>query len=201
MVTHGSLNLPPAEWQFTRRPFEERDSYHFILRDGAVACANGLINSDLRSFLVELPTNAHVFFGSYAVSDQQALDSVRNTQGLVDQALGRLSLAQRSAWEGRIHYIMEPVQGLVGPIGDVARRELRLFLNFTFSIDRFQRLREHGLLRDPTLQNSDVDIRWAAEEAKGFNFEFERHERLRRARCHRGVADRRVGSRRRRDDF
>ena len=177
----GDFTLPlngGRSWQFSQA-FNGCDSYHFILRDGAVAYTNGLINSDLRSFLVELPANAHVFFGSYAASDQQALDSVRNTQGLVDRALGRLSPAQRSAWEGRIHYIMEPVQGLVGPIGDVARREPRSFLNFTFSIDRFQRLREHGLLRDPTLQNSDVDIRWVAEEAKGFNFEFERHERLR----------------------
>ncbi len=176
----GDFSLPlngGRTWHFSQA-FNGCDSYHFILRDGAVQYTTSLINSDMRGFLAELPSNSHVFFGSFAGGSQQALDSIRNTQGVVEAALGRLSPAQRSEWEGRIHYIMEPVQFLSGPIGDVARREPRSFLNFTFSIDRAQRLREHGLLRDPTMQDSNVDIRWIAEEAKGYNFEFDRQQRL-----------------------
>ena len=167
----GDFTLPlngGRQWTFSEA-YTGCDSYHFIFRDGGVEYTSALINSDMRSLLVELPTNSHVFFGVFAAGTQQALDSVRQIQGVVDAVLERLSPAQRSEWEGRIHYIMEPVQALAGSIGDLARREPRSFLNFTFSIDRLQRLREHGLLRDPTMQDSNPDIRWIAEEAKGYN--------------------------------
>ena len=176
----GDFTLPlngGRQWTFSEA-YTGCDSYHFVFRDGGVEYTSALINSDMRSLLVELPTNGHLFFGAFAADAQQALDSVRQIQGTVDTVLERLSPAQRSDWEGRIHYITEPVQALVGPVGDLARREPRSFLNFTFSIDRLQRLREHGLLRDPAMQNSTEDIRWIAEEAKGYNFEFDRHQRL-----------------------
>ena len=164
-------------WNFAQS-YTGCDSYHFIFRDGRVSYATALINSDMQSFLAQLPDNVQVFFGAYAANDGQAVDGVRAIQTKVDQALARLSPADRSRMDGRVHYIMKPVQSLEGPLGDLARKEPRSVANYSFSIDRFQRLREHGLLRDPTMQDSGVDVRWIAEEAKGHNFEYEREQRL-----------------------
>lgn len=176
----GDFTLPlngARRWTFSQA-FNGCDSYHFVFSDAGVGYSTALIASDLRGLFVELPVNTHLFFGSYNANTEQTSRSIRGIQTQVEEALGRLAPDARSALDGRIHYIMQPVQGLEGPIGDLARREPRNMLNYSFSIDRFGRLREHGLLRDPTAQESAVDIRWIAEEVKGYNFEFDRQQRL-----------------------
>ena len=60
----GDFTLPlngGRRRQFSQA-FNGCDSYHFILRDGKVAYTNGLINSDLRSFLVELDQRSRLLW-------------------------------------------------------------------------------------------------------------------------------------------
>jgi len=124
-----------------------------------------------RSFLLNLPENTHILFGSY---DSSADSDVKEMRNRVYQAL---STTEETALSGRIHYITTQGGAIGGSFGDV----IQAWNSFGFGIDRYQQWREIGSFYNWARKyTTDPNYRldYLAEEGKMYEYEFESVQRM-----------------------
>ncbi len=145
-----------------------QDSYLFLFYHPDYEYSTTLWNSSIKDLLKASPPNVHYFFLSYTntpLADAEAL-KIR-----VDAALTELGATE--AWSGRLHLVTVIPQTLVNWLGDFVKSKGY----FAFGIDRFQRVREAGLLANVTGSGAG-EMKFLAHEAIYFNFEWEREQVL-----------------------
>ncbi len=147
------------------------DSHLFVLHAAGYDYSEGLWKSNPRWLFEESPQNARFFFLSF---DATAAEDVARMQESVDAALQKLPPADAAWWAGRVHYVPVPATQVEGWVGDV----LRARGYFAFAIDRFQRMREVGLLMNIAWDQVHPQLMYLANEVRHFNFEREREARM-----------------------
>lgn len=147
------------------------DSHFFIQHAAGYAYSEGLWKSNPRWLFEESPPNARFFFLSF---DSTAEADVGAMQASVEAALEKLPPAEATWWAGRIHFVPVPARQIEGFVGDV----LRARGYFAFAIDRFQRMREVGLLMNIAWDSVNPQLMYLANEVRAYNFEREREARL-----------------------
>jgi hypothetical protein len=157
-TTHGDWDLA-ANWGC--------DSLVFALYHPDYDYPKGLWKSSPTDLLNASPRNVHYFFLSYVDSAPQ---DATDLEARFTQWMALLSEEDRAWWGPRLHFVPVPARSLAGWVGDVVRSKGW----FAFAVDRFQRLREVGLLMDPIMSISLPQFRFLAYEAIGFEFEHAR---------------------------
>ena len=170
-----SLKTDAGDWSF-KTNFSSADSYVFLLTSGGQTYADQLWRSQPSTLLSLSPKNVHFFFLSY--KDQSGTDNaaanIKALKTRVDAAVAKLSSADQAHWNKRLHYVSTEATSIAGWFGAYLKSNGPL----AFAIDRFQRIREVGLLRNPGQSNAKGEMYFLANEAIYFNFEFEREQWL-----------------------
>lgn len=173
----GPVTLPTTrgDWVFERE-WTGGESYAFLFYGSQTA---PLFQGTLRPLLVASPRNVHYFFGHFG--DQVAFDTARARWA---QELAALPAADQLHWVNHVHFISTPMGSVPGWVSTMmaARRANppRYVGNglTSFGIDRFQRIRELGMLG--RLGGSGVipDLSMLQYEVRAWEFELAREERL-----------------------
>jgi hypothetical protein len=151
------------------------DSFVFLNYAEGYDYAEQLWTSSTTKLLDTSPTNAHFVFMSFAEDDAQATADVQAMKDKVDASLGGMTDDERAAWEGRFHYVTKGAFGLDNWISEM----LMAKGVFSFAIDRFQRVREVGLLFNVASGSAaKAKVEYAAQEVIRFNVEWDREEAL-----------------------
>jgi len=154
-----------------------QDSFIFIASQTNWSPGEEVWNSQIYSWLTLSPTNVHYFFLAYPEPEtgaNMATEKVSELKGRVDEALEKVELVfgkpQVCHWRRHIHYVTELATTLPNWIGQRLSSD-----NRGFAIDRFQRLRNLGMLypMGGTGQLSHLNF-----EAQYYNFEWEREAAL-----------------------
>jgi peptide-N-glycosidase F-like protein/type IX secretion system substrate protein len=148
------------------------DSWLFVAYDNSNPYATALWSSIGPTLFQQLPQNVHIFFLSYSKTRPSA--DMLSAEQKMDAAMAGMNASSKAYWESRVHYVPTSISKLDNWISDVLANKPYS----VFCIDRFQRLRETGLLRNITAQNSPTEIAWIAKEAEHFNYEYDRQQYL-----------------------
>ena len=164
-----------GDWSL-RDQWTGEDSYVFLhLADGS-GYTRQLWDSSLEEFLEASSENAHYFFVSSLSSWEQDVEVM---EVRIDDLLATLDEDDAKHWSTRLHVVREEVNELSAPLepiletwpdawdADVAG----------FAIDRFQRLRQLGLLRWPS-GNSSPELSYVSHNTPFFDFEWDREQEL-----------------------
>lgn len=168
------LETPEGRWRLEAQ-WTGEDSYLFLMRTSGNAA---LFNGALKPLLDASPRNVQYVFGW--LNDETGFAQVR-TRWTAE--LANLPSADRDHWLPRVHFVMTRMdaEGWVGEMmaARLARPPMYLGNGLTaFGIDRFQRIREVGMLGRLGGNGTIPDLRLLAKEAEAFNFEFTREQRL-----------------------
>ncbi len=161
-----------GDWSF-KANWTGCDSYLFILDIPSNGTAQQLWQSSVDDLLAVLPDNVHLLFGSYGVGTASA--DVSAMKARVDSAVAALAPSDQMKWKGRFHYITAPMRMMNNWVST-------LLINhggITFGIDRLQRIRQTGLLEPVTGQQEPLEMDYLANEARYYNFEWTREQKLR----------------------
>jgi hypothetical protein len=168
----GPFVLPTTqgEWDFEQEWGWGKDSYIFLSHAKGYDYVNQLWGSSIEELIKYSPGNVHYFFMSY---DQDAASYVTEMEGKVQAVLDAMEPWEKLAWEGRFHFVTEPAHLLDNWIGEIGKT----YGYFAFAIDRFQQLREVGMLINISI--GDVaQLRQLVYEVNYFNFEYDRAQKL-----------------------
>lgn len=169
------LETPEGRWRLEAQ-WNGDDSYLFLLR---TAANGGLFNGQLKPLLDASPRNVQYVFGW--LSDETGFTQVRTRW---TQELANLPAADRDHWLPRVHFVLTRMDAADGWVGQMMTARLAsppMYLGnglTAFGIDRFQRIREVGMLGRLGSGGVIPDLRLLAKEAEAFNFEFTREQRL-----------------------
>jgi len=144
------------------------DSYVFMFYHPDYEYATGLWGSSVKDLLKASPTNVHYFFLSYTNTPMADVEALKVR---FDEAISELGM--EALWEGRLHFVTVMPVTLVNWLGEFVKSKGY----FAFAIDRFQRVREVGLLAN-VVGNGVAEMKYLAQEAIYFNFEWEREQKL-----------------------
>ena len=186
----GDFTIPTRRgpWSFAKH-YDGNHSYIFLFVGQGVFPnnANYLTNNwnsvnanDVKQFMNFSPDNAHYFFIAY--KDSNGKD---NTKKYMDTMLGKfesvlktMPALKRLQWRARLHFATQPVpwtnqdvqppNGIGGWLGEYTRKRRPAY----FAIDRFQLIRQIGLLR--FVQNPKWLMQHLPFEARYYNFEYNR---------------------------
>lgn len=147
------------------------DSHFFIQRAAGYDYSEGLWKSNPRWLFEESPRHARFFFLS---ADATAAEDVAQMQASVEAALQKIPPADAAWWAGRVHFVPVPATQVEGWVGDV----LRARGYFAFAIDRFQRMREVGLLMNIAWDAVNPQLMYLANEVRAHDFERDRQARM-----------------------
>lgn len=176
----GPFTLPTTDgdWSFDAKSWTGKESHLFLIYYDGNTYAQQIWTSSFSTLLAASPKNVHYFFMSYkdASGTDNAAKNIAAMKKAADAALAKLSAADQAHWKKRLHYVNKAIR-TVGASNPIAKK-----LNdkgvFAFAIDRFQRFREAGLLKDTTKQNSKGASYLLPNEARYFDFELEREKKL-----------------------
>jgi hypothetical protein len=154
-----------------------KDSFIFLLTQTGIDYTAQLWNSPVYYWLRDSPKNVHYFFMAYpskeGVDDTEA--HVNTMKARVDPELEKLGVIYGKAtechWRRRVHYVPISAWTVGGWIQEMLQEKGRL----GFAIDRFQRLRNVGLLQ---LVHATPFLYHTLFEAQYFDFEWEREQEL-----------------------
>jgi hypothetical protein len=147
------------------------ESHVFLQYAEQSSYAKALWKSLGDAFLKESPRLAHLFFQSV---DVQAADQVAAQKGIVDAALAKVDAETASWWAPRMHYVPVQVKKLTGWVYDA----LDAAPYYVFAVDRFQRLREVGLLFHPGSGLQIPEMKYVGYQVEYFDFEYDREVAL-----------------------
>ena len=131
---------------------------------------------DIKAFFQLVPKNTQILFISSIGNDDDRREALDDLKKRVDEVLEeKLEEGDQAWWEPRIVYVTERSNKIDGWFGEVMKDP-----GWGIGIDRFQRLRYIGSYADPDRYNSsygwfDPNMEMAANEARYYNFEHERH--------------------------
>jgi len=167
-TTDGPLDFEAA--------FTGDDSWIFVVYAPGSAYGESLWNSNVDYLLEDSPDNVHFVFMSYFEEDRsdRAAEHVMELETRVDAALAALPPDRAAHWQPRMHYVTTEALGLGNWVSDMLNTRAEI----AFAIDRQQQLREVGLLQSVTAAGPDADLFFLAFEARHFNMEWERAQRL-----------------------
>jgi hypothetical protein len=167
-TTHGP-------WTFSQE-WTGDDSYVFLLY---APSTSGLFQQPLDVLLSASPRNVHYVFGW--VSDQAGFDAARAQW---ETALSVLPVADRAHWLTHVHFVTQRFDLVTAWPGQMISRRIAtppMYLGnglTAFAIDRFQRIREVGMLGRLGGSGLSYELELLANEPKAFEFEFAREQRL-----------------------
>ncbi len=154
LITEGEFGVRPlqviepwdielddgSEFDFERE-WTGDDSYVFIQRSGSTY-DNAYWNSDLGAMLDVSARDVHYFFVSAV--EGAAATHYANIRANIEAALDGLDDDDRAWWEDRLHVARDWRGEVNGPVEAVLEED---WARWGFAVDRFQRLREVGLLQ------------------------------------------------------
>ena len=151
-----------------------QDSYIFMQTQTGFTPAEELFAAEPFQWLQESPTNVHYFMMSFSNGNNPQDDYLANVLDVktrVDGAIEKLGLAygkpRECQWRRRVHYVSEDAWFAGEWIGSMLQESPVM----AFAIDRFQKIREVGLL---SLVSGPQQLFHTMYEAIYFDFEFER---------------------------
>lgn len=163
-----------GDWKF-RRGWSGCDSYFFIFYSSASSYAKSLWGSSVDRLLSVTPPNVHYFFISTEGSGDALMQKLNIVKGHLDDALSSLPAEDQDRWQKRFHFVTKNVSDLNNWIADLVQARGPA----AFGIDRFQRVRESGLLFPVTGQGQlPARLEYLTHEARYYNFEWQREQRL-----------------------
>ncbi|MEE2830194.1 MAG: peptide-N-glycosidase F-related protein [Myxococcota bacterium] len=175
--TIESFSVPTREGEWTLRDeWTGEDSYVVLQLADSSGYTRKLWDSALSDLVAESSPDAHYFFVSAMSSWEDDADAM---EAKIDDLLSELDEDEASHWQGRLHVIRSSVDDL----GDPLERVLETWPDTWssdiagFAIDRFQRLRQLGLLRWPG-GDSDPELKYPAMLTPFFDFEWDREQEL-----------------------
>ncbi|MCO4761213.1 MAG: hypothetical protein KC502_06900 [Myxococcales bacterium] len=188
----GDFTVPTerGDWNF-KANYDGNDSYVFIFTTkGWFVTSSGVDFSgklladshavDLKKLLELAPKNTHWFFISYLDKDGTNNVAKYNAayKAKFNQIFGNMKPLDRAWWKQRLHYVTAPApianqaitvpKNLGGWLGQYTQKRAPRY----FAIDRYQRLRQVGLLS--LVGQSKWYIQHLAYEPQYYNFEVER---------------------------
>ena len=158
-----------GQWRLASQ-WNGNQTYLFIFNQQSSSYMSSLWAQSPRQLLLNLPSNSHIFFGSY---DSTADADVRAMRTRVTNAMSSGELAELS---GRVHYINTPGFQLTGSLGDV----IRDWSQYYYGIDRYQQWREVGSLYNwarATTAEPQYRFDYISLEASTWNYEFQTEQR------------------------
>lgn len=186
----GDFSIPTRRglWTFSDH-YDGNHSYVFLLVGAGVFPSNpGLLTSnwtapttqDIKAFFNFSAENTHYFFLAY-----KDAGGANNTTKYMDSMLAKFENVlktfaplDRLKWRSRLHFATKPVpwtsqaalppEGIGGWLGEYTNKRRPAY----FAIDRFQQIRQIGLLR--YVQNPKFLIQHLPLEARYYNFEYNR---------------------------
>lgn len=167
----AAFTLPVLGGEFDFQQAWGCDSFLFVTYAAGYEYAEGLWTSNPKWLLDVSPKNVHYFFLSFETSAKSDVMTMRDA---VEAGLALMSTEDAAHWAAHIHYVPVRAWDLEGWVGDVLRNQGF----FTFSIDRFQRMRETGGLVNIAAINSSPQLYHLENEVLQFNFEWEREKAL-----------------------
>ncbi len=176
----GPFTLPTTDgdWSFNAKTWTGKDSYLFLAYADSSTYAQQIWSSPFSTLLLASPKNVHFIFMSYKDKDgtDNAAKHVGTIKAAATAALAKLPAADQAHWKARLHFVNKEARSL-GAAHPIAKK-LTAKGSFAFAIDRFQRFREAGLLKDTTQKNSKGASYLLPNEARYFDFELEREKKL-----------------------
>lgn len=163
-----------GDWSFAAN-FTGQDSYVFTMTQTGFTPGDQLWKSDGFIWLDESPPNVHYFFMAYHNADgvDDALGHVQKQKERMDETLNKLGIIRGKAkechWRRRVHYVPESAWGLGNWVSSLLQAKPMLGL----AIDRFQRIRQVGLLQ---LVGGTPLLRHLQYPPEYFNFELAREK-------------------------
>ncbi len=173
----GPVTLPTTDgaWAFELE-WTGDDSYLFLFHSAATG---GLFSGRLTPLLTASPRNVHYVFGWQ--SDAAAFDVAR-AQWL--QELQALPAGDREHWLTHVHFVTTRIDQTPGWVGAMMAARVASPPRYlgnglsAFGIDRFQRLREVGMLGRLGSGGVIPELAMLQNEARAFELEFSRESRL-----------------------
>jgi hypothetical protein len=175
--TVESFSVPTRDGDWTlSEEWSGEDSYIVLQLADLGGYTRSLWDSSLAEMIEASGQNAHYFFVS---ANDSWEDDVEGMESTIDTFLATLEADDAEHWRARLHVVRENVDELGDPLervleawpdtwdGDIAG----------FAIDRFQRLRQLGLLRWPG-GSSSPELAYPARLTTFFDFEWEREQEL-----------------------
>jgi len=160
------------------------ESYIFLPHSISVSANNSdtVWSHGVQTLIEKSPRNAHYFFVVTGRDSPGVRSATQGMQGRIDEALSGMSEEDRAHWESHVHVVAQASRALDGLVDDMFKTDVA---RFGFAIDRFQRIRGVGNLAAVDAHNPQAGD-WPYErrtyglayEARYFNFEMEREERL-----------------------
>jgi len=135
-----------------------------------------LFKQNLSALLPKSPTNVHYFFLPLKTNDA-AWPAARDRWIMQRDAIG-------GDWSSRVHFIDTGALDLPNWIGDMMKYRYQTMLPYKqydylgFAIDRFQRIREVGMLGQLVQNGITVKLDFLAYEPKYYEFEWSREQAL-----------------------
>ena len=172
-----SFEVPTRDGDWSlREQWSGEDSYIFIQVADLGSYTRQLWDSSLEHMLEESSTHAHYFFVSALDSWE---DDANSMEERIDDLLETLDSEDADHWRPRLHVVRAPVDELGDPIERVLESWPDVWSSDIagFAIDRFQRLRQLGLLRWPS-GSATPELRFAAMSTPFFDFEWDREQEL-----------------------
>lgn len=173
-----TVETTAGPWDFEAE-YTGRDSYLFsFFTDDPRQSADliGFLNAlwfggaaDQRALLESSPPDVHYFFGSY---DGDAADDVTRLEADFATVLAGLPAESAAHWQGRLHFITEPLPQTQGWLRQVLQANSWLW----FGIDPTQHMRQLGIPAD--IATGRPRLMQLAFEAKYFAFEQAREASL-----------------------
>lgn len=168
----GPVVIPTTrgDWNFQTH-FDGNDSYLFLNTTANSGDFSTFVEtlwaSNFNFFLWEAPTNVHVFFMTFDLSQ----DAIVAMEEKIQVTLSKLDEAEACWWKKRVHFVSIPAQQIVGWIGEMLGQNGW----FGFAVDRAQAIRPIGLLQTV---GGTPQLSFLAYEAQYYNYEAERDAKL-----------------------
>jgi hypothetical protein len=177
----GDFTLPTLAGDFVfSEAWNGRDSYLFLLTQQAFSYSVDLWASSVYYWLQQSPQNIHVFFMSYQEADgtDMAQDVVSQMRDQIEEGIDKISLVYGPGagcmWKRRIHYV--PV--IAWDVGGWIPEHLQVQSGYGFAIDRFQKIRNVGMLHILGGGDAQPQLSHLRYENQHFDFEYEREQTL-----------------------
>lgn len=177
----GPFSLPTLSGTFDfESSWTGQDNHLFVMTQKDWEYGQALWESAVFSWLSEAPKNTHIFFMAYNDGDgvDNALTHVTAMRDRIEEALDKIGLAWGQGtvchWRRHIHYVTE------SPWAGDHWISAKLQANgvAAFGIDRFQRVRNVGMLYTLSSGNPSPLLYHLKYTAEHFNFEWDREENL-----------------------
>ena len=165
-----TFTVPTLDGTYTfQNMWTGEDVYLFMFKytDSSGNSNSGTWATNPGTFIRNLPSNTHLFYGSFDSSYHNDITSRKS------DVESRLNPSEEQEWSGRIHYIDMDASNIQGGLGQMISNTNSPFF---MGIDRFQRARETGSIYAWVSQTNDPNH--YAYEPHQWNAEFEPEIRM-----------------------